>query len=161
MTDASKHHDTMYSGSCHCNFITYTVGLNLSTPDPHHKAIITKCNCTICHKSGNLLTQPEPGSLKVLTPPNWREVIGDYTFGEKRIHHYFCPHCGVRPFLEGEVEMGGEKIPVQRLNMLSIDGRLDGKDMVELKNIKVKYFAGRDVEWTRGLGDEPYEGGTW
>lgn len=57
--------------------------------------------------------------------------------------------------------MGGEKIPVQRLNMLSIDGRVDGKEMVELKKIKIKYFAGRDDEWTRGMGDEPYEGGTW
>lgn len=57
--------------------------------------------------------------------------------------------------------MGGEKIPVQRLNILSIDGRADGKEMVELKKIKVKYFAGRDEEWTRGLGDEPYEGGAW
>lgn len=33
--------------------------------------------------------------------------------------------------------------------------------MIELKNIKVKYFAGRDDEWARGLADEPYEGGTW
>ncbi|QDS77102.1 hypothetical protein FKW77_000766 [Venturia effusa] len=161
MDDTNGSHDTIYNGSCHCKFITYTVGLSLSTPDPRYNATITKCNCTICQKSGNLLIQPDSGTLKVLTPPNWRDVLGDYTFGEKRIHHYFCPHCGVRPFLEGVLVMGGEKIPVQRLNMLSIDGRVDGKEMIELKNIKVKYFSGRDDDWTRGLSDEPYEGGTW
>jgi hypothetical protein len=115
----------------------------------------------ITSKPGNLLTQPEPGTLKVLTPENWRKELGDYTFGQGRIHHYFCPKCGIRPFLEGEIEHGGEKVPVQRLNVLSIDSRADGKEMVELKSIKVKFFAGKDDQWHRGMADEPYEGGTW
>jgi len=63
--------------------------------------------------------------------------------------------------LNGEFEHDGKKVSIQRINVNTIDEREDGKQMVELKSIKLKYFAGRDEQWSRGLADEPYERGTW
>jgi hypothetical protein len=43
----------------------------------------------------------------------------------------------------------------------TLDEREDGAPMPELKDIKFKYYANRDSPGTKGLGDEPYEGGLW
>jgi len=104
---------------------------------------------------------PEEGSFKVLTPTEGESALKDYTFGKNRFHHRFCPTCGIRCFVTGSIVRNGKEINLMRINVSTIDGREDGEEMVELKNIKVKYFPGKDDEWTRGLADEPYEGGTW
>jgi len=151
----------VYKGSCHCQFVTYTVRLNLTSPNEQTGAILTKCNCSICVKTGALLTIPEKDTLKILTPAEGNDVLIDYTFGESTIHHRVCPKCGIKCFLGGNLTINGTTIYLERVNVLTLDGREDGKEMVDLKNIKVKYYAGRDDEWSRGLSDEPYEFGTW
>lgn len=60
---------------------------------------------------------------------------------------------------------------IWRINVLTLDEKEDGEPLPELKDIKLKYFPGRDDQWMRkaealgssssGLADEPYEGGLW
>ncbi|KAL3426897.1 hypothetical protein PVAG01_00406 [Phlyctema vagabunda] len=159
-TRNSQEHQT-YKGSCHCGFVTYTVRLNLATPDPATGAILTKCNCTICLKGGGTLATPEAGSFKLLTPARGMEALTDYTFNSKQIHYRFCPKCGVRCFLNGFFEVAGQRVEIWRINVLTLDQTAGGGSLPELKDIKVKYLPGRDDQRTRGMADQPYKGGVW
>jgi len=159
-TSAPQEHP-VYKGSCHCGFITYSVRLNLTTPNPRTGAIITRCNCTICLKGGSTLIIPEEGSFKLLTPTEGMDALTDYTYNTNRIHHRFCPKCGVRCFLNGIVEVKGQKMEIWRINVSTLDEREDGEPLPELKDIKLKYFSLRDDQGSRGVADEPYERGLW
>ena len=75
-----------YKGSCCCGFITYSVCLNLTTPNPKTGAI-TKCNSTFRLKGGGTLVMPEEGSFKLLTPTEGMDTLTDYTFNTNRIHY--------------------------------------------------------------------------
>ncbi|KAN0093928.1 hypothetical protein V8E51_017112 [Hyaloscypha variabilis] len=91
----------VYKGSCHCGFVTYSVRLNLTSPNPMSGAIITKCNCSICLKGNAALVAPEEGSFKLLTPVEGMDTLTDYTFNTHKVHYHFCPKCGIRCFLNG------------------------------------------------------------
>jgi hypothetical protein len=159
-TNALQEHP-VYTGSCHCGFITYSVRLNLTSPNPTTGAIITKCNCTICLKGGGALVMPEEGSFKLLTPVEGMDALTDYTFNTNQIHYRFCPKCGVRCFLNGIYEVKGQEMEIWRIYVSTLDEREDGEPLPELKDIKLKYFSNRDVQGSRGLADEPYERGMW
>jgi hypothetical protein len=81
----------LYKGSCHCGFINYTARLDLDNLSPETGAVVTKCSCSICHNSGTLLATPAPASLKILSPPEGRAALQDYTFGGGKVHHWMCP----------------------------------------------------------------------
>lgn len=104
---------------------------------------------------------PEEGSFKLLTPTEGMDALTDYTYNTNRIHHRFCPKCGVRCFLNGIVEVKGQKMEIWRINVSTLDEREDGEPLPELKDIKLKYFSLRDDQGSRGVADEPYERGLW
>jgi len=57
--------------------------------------------------------------------------------------------------------MNGKDFDFSRVNVLTLDGRVDGSPMEEVKNLKVGYYAGRKDEWHKPIAGEPYEGGAW
>jgi hypothetical protein len=150
-----------YTGSCHCNHITYRVQLNLTAPNPINGAILTKCNCTICHKTGMVLAAPQPeSSLTILAPADGKEGITFYRFGKGGVGHNFCSKCGVRCFFTGEYDMGGGKVfRFTRVNALTLTGREDGEEMEDLREIKFVYYDFKHEETKSG--PEPFEGGIW
>ena len=148
-----------YKGSCHCGFVTYTVNLDLSNPSPEMKgANATRCNCTICHKSGYLLVDGQD-AFTLLNPPEGESALSDYTFGQHALHHPFCPRCGVRCFLKGGFVLNGEYIPVLKINVLTLDGKADGSPMGSLLGLKIKYWNAKTSLWAEGPANEPFEGG--
>lgn len=151
-----------YKGSCHCGFITYTVKLDLENPHPYIGAIVTRCNCTMCVKAGLVSIAPSPVSSFILTTPGSRGELKDYQYPNQNIHRWLCPECGIQVFCEGEYVYMDHLVSYMRINAVTVDGRVDGEKMRELKDIKPRYYGGRERETlVLGLKDEPWEHGIW
>lgn len=90
-----------YSGGCHCGRVRYEATTDL--------AQILSCNCSICTKRGMLLTFVSPQRFKLLSGD---ELLADYRFASKNIHHLFCLNCGVESFARGAGPDGSETVAV-------------------------------------------------
>jgi hypothetical protein len=110
LSDSTK----VYTGSCHCGLIRYTVSLDLTEP----KA--TKCNCTICHKTGFMSIRSTPEGFQLVSPASENELTG-YQFGTKSGYRYFCTTCGVQCFAKGSYEFEGQRHDFLSVNVLSLD----------------------------------------
>ncbi|EKG13845.1 Glutathione-dependent formaldehyde-activating family GFA [Macrophomina phaseolina MS6] len=143
-----------YIGSCHCKFITYSASIDFTLSG------FTKCNCGICQKAGYLIANPLPGSFQLKTPLEGEAALKDYQFGPKSVHHFFCPHCGVRCFLRGTYEDDGKTHEFLNVNAVTLDEK-EGpdKEMEDFCNIKTTYVDGRTGNWEPL--DKPYKGGVW
>ena len=84
-----------YHGGCHCQAVRYEVTMAL-------KGAMT-CNCSICSKTGTMLTFVPATQFKLL---QGEDKLTDYTWGKKHIHHLFCKVCGVRSFARGAMPDG-------------------------------------------------------
>jgi hypothetical protein len=111
-----------YEGGCHCGAVRYRVTLAL-------EQAIT-CNCSICAKTGTALAFA-PASR--FTLERGEDVLTDYQFGKKRLHHLFCSRCGVRSFARGT---GRDGAPIVALNVRCLDG-------VDLAAVPTKQYDGR------------------
>ena len=112
-----------YTGSCHCGAVRYQVNADIST--------VTTCNCSNCQRLGWMLAFVPEAEFTLLTPA---APLTDYQFSHKRLHHVFCPTCGVHPFSRGPGKAG----PMVAVNVRCLDG-------VELDKLTVNHFNGRDL----------------
>lgn len=112
MAEAKRH-----EGGCHCGAVRYEV---VTALEP-----VIACNCSICAKTGSLLTfVPESGFKLVSGEGN----LSDYQFNKRVIHHLFCNTCGIRSFARGKSPDGQD--------MVAINVRcLDGVDVSQLTPI--------------------------
>lgn len=78
----------MYRGSCHCGAIRFEV-------DAPERLEATRCNCSICSKSGYLHLIVPKGRFKLLCG---EDVITTYQFNTRVAKHTFCKVCGIKPF---------------------------------------------------------------
>ena len=112
-----------YVGSCHCGNVRYSVSLDLSAP-------AVSCNCSICGRSGSLLTFVPAAQF---TLERGEDALTDYQFNKKIIHHLFCSTCGVESFARGTAPDGSptvavnvrclDNIDLSRLERVPFDGR--------------------------------------
>ena len=119
-----------YHGSCHCGRVRFEADLDLSTPT-------FRCNCTYCTKLRNWFAPADPGDFRLLSAES---DLGDYQFGEKRIHHRFCRHCGIRPFGRVETEETGLFFGIALAT-------LDDAAPSELAAAPITYFNGREDDF--------------
>lgn len=77
-----------YRGSCHCAAVTFTVEAPSSVE-------VEQCNCSICSKSGYLHLIVPRSKFQLLSG---EADLTTYTFNTGVAQHYFCRHCGVKPF---------------------------------------------------------------
>ena len=115
---------TRYTGGCHCGAVRYEVTAKL-------EGAMT-CNCSICSKTGTMLTFVPAGQFRLLSG---EDALTDYQFGKRRIHHLFCRRCGVRSFGRGVGPGGAEMVAV---NVRCLDG-------VDLGSIPTRQFDGRSL----------------
>jgi hypothetical protein len=85
-----------YNGGCHCGKVRYRVDLDLS------KELVI-CNCSICKRMGSILAFAPASQF---TLERGEEVLTDYLFNKKVIHHLFCSNCGIRSFARGQMPDG-------------------------------------------------------
>jgi len=142
-----------HAGACHCGNVTYTGAFDLTSGH------IIKCNCTICHKKGYFLLSPtSDASFSLLTPSSTSELL-DYQFAKKRVHHYSCPKCATSVFISGFFEMGDKELPFMAVMGNTLEKRLDGEPLEDLRKVKIKYMDGKADKLE--FQDEPWEGGAW
>jgi hypothetical protein len=112
-----------YRGSCHCGTVRFEADLDLAEGS-------FRCNCSICFKSRAWLASAPAADFRLLAG---KAELRDYQFGPKRLHHFFCANCGVRPFSQGSDAKGNAMYAV-RVNCL------DGVDEEAFAGIPVRYF---------------------
>ncbi len=110
-----------YRGSCHCGAVSYEVTTAL--------AQVIDCNCSICSRTGSLLTFVAEDQFKLLSG---EDSLKDYRFNTKRIAHLFCTGCGVRSFGRGV----GPNGPMYAVNVRCLDG-------VDMASLEVVHHDGK------------------
>jgi hypothetical protein len=113
-----------YRGSCHCGNVAIEVETEI-------KGALS-CNCSICHRSGALLTFVPRDALKVEAAP---DAMTTYTFNKHVIQHRFCKKCGIKVFGEGLDPKGGK---MAAINIRVLDG-------VELDKLPLQHYDGRAI----------------
>ena len=78
---------TVYSGSCHCGGIRFTVNF-----EPEE---LTTCDCSICVKRNALMVKVPEASLSV---QEGHELLATYTWNSGIAQHHFCRKCGIYVF---------------------------------------------------------------
>lgn len=122
-----------YHGSCHCKAVRYEADIDFAGGT-------SKCNCSICWKSRAWCTMVRPQDFRMIAG---EDALSCYQFGSKVGDHLFCKHCGVRPFLRGDVpEFGGKYISIYVSSLDDLEPR-------ELIEGPVKYLDGRNNTWEK------------
>lgn len=111
-----------YEGGCHCGLVRYQINTELST--------VVECNCSICSKRGVLWTFVKEPQFKLL---KGGDTLSDYQFGKKKIHHLFCPTCGVGSFSRGMAPTGEDTYAI---NVRCLDE-------VDVAALERKHFDGK------------------
>jgi hypothetical protein len=111
-----------YTGSCHCGAVTYQAEMELGP--------VIACNCSMCSRMGWLLAFVPADRFKLLSGD---DVLSDYQFNTRTIHHTFCSRCGVRSFTSGADREGNE---IRSINVRCLEG-------VDIDALEVKKVDGR------------------
>jgi hypothetical protein len=126
-----------YVGTCHCGAVRFEVEL---APD----ARVSRCNCTICRRTGVAGTMVKPSAFRLLAG---EEALSSYEWGGRIAKRFFCKSCGVQCFAPGHLaELGGDYVSV---NVNCIDD-------LEIDEAKVVYWDGRHNNWQAGPRNHPW-----
>lgn len=90
-----------YCGGCHCGGVRFEVMADLSHT--------VSCNCSICQKTGSILAFTPATGFTLL---QGADLLSDYQFNKKVIHHLFCRTCGIRSFARGQMPDGTETVAI-------------------------------------------------
>lgn len=111
-----------YDGGCHCGNVRYKVTTDL--------AKVIECNCSHCAKKGFLLTFVPESSFRFTAQ---EPQLSEYLFNTKKLHHLFCPGCGVQSFARGNMPDGAAMVAInvrclhgvdpRKLQITQVDGR--------------------------------------
>ena len=77
-----------HGGGCHCGAVRFEV----LAPE---QVVVSKCNCSICSKSGYLgLIVPKEHFNLI----EGSEALTEYRFNTGTATHTFCMHCGIKSY---------------------------------------------------------------
>lgn len=114
-----------YRGSCHCGAVKFEADLDLTQPS-------FRCNCSICRRNRFWPAVARPENFRLLAGEG---ELTEYLFNTRKNRHFFCRHCGVRPFGVGN------DTPVGKMYGVNI-GCLEGVSEEALSRIPVTYVDG-------------------
>jgi hypothetical protein len=119
-----------YHGSCHCGAVRFAAEIDLAAPS-------LRCNCSYCLKIRCWASLVPPTAFRLLAG---EADLSEYRFGAGRERHYFCRHCGVRPFGRGDSPRGGPFVGIG-VNCL------DDAAVAELAQVPVTFVDGWHDAW--------------
>ena len=119
-----------YRGSCHCGAVRFEADLDLEQPT-------YRCNCTICRRTRFWPAVARDGGLRVIAG---QSELTKYLFNTCRNEHWFCRHCGVRPFGIGT------ETPI---------GRMYGVNLGCLEDVTDEQLSRLAITYVDGLNDAP------
>ncbi|MDW5441166.1 GFA family protein [Polaromonas sp. SM01] len=97
-----------------------------------------RCNCSICSRNRFWPAIVAPGAFRLLSG---QSDLTKYLFNTRRNEHYFCKHCGVRPFGIGRSPEGHQ---IYGVNL----GCLDDVTPKELAAVPIIYVDGKHDNWS-------------
>jgi hypothetical protein len=97
------------NGGCHCGRVKFEVDI----PDVVN---VSRCNCSICKKSGYLHVIVSSDRFRLLSG---EESITDYRFHSGVARHLFCKICGIKSFYVPRSHPEGYSV---NLNCLDLPG---------------------------------------
>jgi hypothetical protein len=115
-----------YRGSCHCGAVKFEADLDLTQSS-------YRCNCSICRRTRFWPVVANPEGFRLLSG---EAEMTQYLFHNRKNHHYFCRHCGVRAFGVGTAT------PIGTMYGVNL-GCLDGVSEEELSRIPITYIDGQ------------------
>lgn len=117
-----------YKGSCHCGAVQFEADLDLTQSS-------YRCNCSICRRTRFWPAITRQEGFRLLAGES---ELTEYRFNTRKNVHYFCRHCGVRPFGVGNDTPVGTMVGVNlgcledvsdetlsRIPITCVDGRND------------------------------------
>jgi len=107
-----------YSGSCHCGAVKFMVQAPASVE-------VEQCNCSICSKSGYLHLIVPSSRFQLLSG---KDALDTYTFNSGVAQHYFCRHCGIKPFYIPRSNPDGVDVNVNCLDSRPAEIRIQAFD---------------------------------
>lgn len=116
-----------HRGSCHCGTVRFEADLDLA-------AGTYRCNCSICRRTRFWVAVARPEGFRLLAGAG--ELV-EYRFNSKKNQHFFCAHCGVRPFGVGN------DTPIGIMYGVNI-GCLEDVSEQELSQLPITYVDGRN-----------------
>jgi hypothetical protein len=114
-----------YQGSCHCGAIRFEADLDLTQPS-------FRCNCSICRRTRFWAAVARAEAFRLVAG---EPELTMYLFHTRKNQHYFCRHCGVRPFGIGT------ETPIGKMVGVNI-GCLEGVSEEELSRIPITAVDG-------------------
>lgn len=115
-----------YTGSCHCGAVRFEADIDLSETT-------YRCNCSICSRNRFWPAIVMPEAFRLLCGES---ELTKYLFNTMRNEHYFCRHCGVRPFGIGATPDGNR---IYGVNV----GCLENATPEELAAAPIRYVDGK------------------
>ncbi|MBX3688702.1 GFA family protein [Dokdonella sp.] len=119
-----------YQGSCHCGAVRFEADIDLEQPT-------YRCNCSICRRTRFWPAIVRDGGVRVLAGA---KELTRYTFNSHKNEHYFCRHCGVRPFGIGT------QTPIGRMYGVNL-GCLEGLSEEALSQLAITHVDGLHDRW--------------
>jgi hypothetical protein len=110
------------AGGCHCGRVRFSARGDFSAA--------MACNCSICQKRGHWLAFVPAADFEL---QSGGDALVDYQFNTHKIHHPFCPTCGIGAFGHAT---GLDGSPMMAVNIRCLD------DM-DLTTVRVTHFDGR------------------
>lgn len=95
-----------HSGGCHCGVVRFEV-------DAAKVLEATRCNCSICAKSGFVHLIVGQGDFRLLSGA---DNLSTYTFNTGVAKHSFCKTCGVKSFYTPRSHPDGISVNVNCLD---------------------------------------------
>jgi hypothetical protein len=119
-----------YTGTCHCKVVKFVVDLDLTQST-------FRCNCSICRRNRFWAAVARPDGFRLLAGEG---ELTEYLFNTRKNQHFFCKHCGVRPFGVGN------DTPIGKMYGINV-GCLEGLTEEELSTIPITYVDGLHDKW--------------
>ena len=124
---------TTHSGSCHCGAVRFEV-------DAPAAIEATRCNCSICTKSGFLHLIVPASRFRLV---DGKDCLTTYRFNTGVAEHTFCKTCGVKPFYVPRSNPDGYSVnvhcldqsTVSRIEIVPFDGRNWEEGAHELRHL--------------------------
>lgn len=120
-----------YHGRCHCGAVRFEADLDLTRNT-------FRCNCSICRRTRFWPAVATEGGLRLLAGES---ELTQYLFNRRKNEHYFCRHCGVRPFGIGT------ETPIGKMYGVNL-GCLDDVSDEELARLPITYIDGLHDQWS-------------
>ncbi|MEQ8859491.1 MAG: GFA family protein [Pseudomonadales bacterium] len=107
-----------YAGGCHCGAVRIEV-------EADARPVCHECNCSMCRKTGFIHLIVPRSALRLVSG---EDALATYTFNTGVAQHYFCRHCGVRPFYVPRSNPDGYSVNVRCLDEMPAHFELEPFD---------------------------------